>query len=166
MSAQPPSTPKQPPKVERRDVVHLDIRNKDGHVTVTPSDEDRFSISVERAIAACQAAARADEFKKQFALLLRRAAEWLSARSDIESSWITKRDGHLLFLVVRTAPEYDREFEDALSALDLDLARDGHLDLIRINTMGLPPVSREALGGFLDSDLALPFTPASRGKSS
>ncbi len=164
MSSHPSGSPAHRPTINRPSVVHLDIKQKGGQVTVTPSDEDRFSISVERAIAACQADARAEEFKKQFGLLIRRLGEWLASRSDIDGAWITKRDRHLLFLVVRTSPEYDRDFEDALSALDLELAQDGHLDLIRISTMNLPPVSKEALSGFLDSELALPFAPAGRGK--
>ena len=132
---------------------------------MSPSDDNRFSITVDRAIAACQPYDRAEEFRNQFMLLLRRFGEWLSPRSDIDSAWITKRDGHLLFLVVRKSAAYDGDFEDALSALDLEVAHDGHLNLIGINTMSLPLVSREALCGFLDSEVALPFSPPHhRGK--
>jgi hypothetical protein len=136
--------------------LHWDMR--DGSVTVTPEDQDRFGIKVGRAIEILQQAARAEQFERQFHLLLRVLGEWISGRQGhIERAYITHRDGALAFVVVCTALEYDDDFEGALSDLDFRIANDPDLDLIKIDAIALPLVSESAATSFLDQDFVLEY---------
>jgi hypothetical protein len=139
-------------------IVQLNISNKDGLVTVTPSSQDRFNIKVDRAIEACVGAAHEDRFRQQLTLLFKRLASWLLERpSKFTTAFVTLRDGCLLFLVVTRHATYDGAFEDDLSALDIELANDPDLDLITIHTMAIPSVSEVALAGFVKKSVALEF---------
>lgn len=138
-------------------VVQLRWELRDDLIVVTPYDQDRFAIKVNRAIEILQQANRREEFERQFNLLLRELASWLNGRRDVEKAIVTHRDGALSFVVVRKGAEYDEAFEDALSDLDFDLARDPDLNLIRMNAVGLPQVSESALAAFVDPDFALSY---------
>lgn len=137
--------------------MQLDWANEAGQVTVTPHDKSRFIIKVRQAVEACRAAQRADDFAAQLNLLLGQLATWLQDKTGIESAYLTLRDGDFLFLVVRSECSYDRDFEDSLSDLDLQIAQDADLDLIKVDTMALPRVSDEALRSFLDPHFVLEY---------
>ena len=139
-------------------VVQLDWSEKDGVVVVTAKDQDRFCIKVHKAIEILQQASRAEEFTRQFNLLLRTLASWLNGRDDVTRAYLTHRDGALAFVVVRTAVAYDDAFEDALSHLDFQTANDADLNLIKMDAIGLPLVSAEALSSFLDQSFTLEYT--------
>ncbi len=134
--------------------VQLHFTNADGHVTVTPSNEDRFTIKVERAIELLQQSSRREEFERQFKLLLKVLGEWLENSSEIKQAFLTLRDGGICLVVVRENAPYDAEFEDSLSDLDYDIANDSDLDLIQFTAIALPPVSDESLNTFLNEDVA------------
>ncbi|HUT10219.1 MAG TPA: hypothetical protein VMY42_06965 [Thermoguttaceae bacterium] len=131
--------------------------NMDGLVTVTPEDEDRFSIKVSRVIEILQQAKRPDDFKQQFNLLLRILAGWLAGQPGVGEAFVTLRDGALAFVVVRNSCKYDEQFEDALSELDFDCANDPDLNLIRMDAIALPPASASALSSFLDPEFKIEY---------
>ena len=147
-------------------VVQLRWDMKDGLVVVTPQDEDRFCIKVGRAIEILQQAGHAEEFKRQFNLLLRVLAEWLKDRDDIKRAYLTHRDGALAFVVIRESPQYDDDFEDALSDLDYEIANDADLDLIKIDAIALPCVSDTAVSSFLDPGFMLEYAGHGKGSGS
>ncbi len=138
--------------------VHQLRWNDEGVVMVTPEDEDRFSVKIHRAIEVLRQASHADEFKRQFSLLLRLLAGWLKARSDIDRAYLTHRDGVLMFVVLRTSCEYDDDFEDALSSLDFSVANDADLDKIKMDAITLPPASESAISSFLAPDFVIEYT--------
>lgn len=140
--------------------LQLDWSDEDGVVTVTPRDQQRFLIKVRKAIDVLRQSNAAEQWTKQFDLLVRRLAEWLNARQDVANAYVTLRDGAVAFVVIRNECRYDDEFEDALSELDLALANDLDLDLIKLNSIALPPVSMEALDTFVDSNVVLSLCPA------
>ena len=138
-------------------VVRLRWDMIDGTVTVTPQDQDRFSIRVRHAIEMLRQGHHAEKFNGQFRLLLRLLAEWLKDRTDIEKAFLTHRDGSLSFVVVKVSCEYDDEFEDSLSDLDFGIANDTDLDLIKIDAIALPPTSETALRSFLDPEFTCEY---------
>jgi len=138
-------------------VLQLDWSDREGTVTISPEDDDRFNMKVERVIQACQSAARSDSFRQQLEFLFRRLSRWLNSRGEIKASYLTLRDGCLLFLVIKNQAEYDEAFEDALSDLDFDIARDVDLTLFRMNAMALPPFSEQSVQSFLDPNFTLRF---------
>jgi len=149
-----------PKEASRPDVVHLDIRGKGKSVVVTPDDQDRFMLKVEKAIGACQLLMTIEAGMQRFSLLLKRLGEWVSKRTDSESAWLSLRDGQMLFLVVRKSASYDPRFEDELSSLELEIANDADLGMIPMSTMAMPRASQEALCSFMDPSVAFHFAPA------
>jgi hypothetical protein len=138
-------------------VVQLDWAMKDGAITVTPRDQDRFIIKVDRAIEILQQATQAEKFKLQFNLLLRVLQEWINTRNDISRAYITQRDGALAFVVVRSSCEYDDDFEDDLSSIDYRIANDHDLDLIKMDAIALPLASESAVYSFIDPEFVLEY---------
>ena len=108
---------------------------------------------------ACGAYEQQQRFPAQFQELMARLCRWSQEHSaDVGSAYITVRDGGLLFLVVRREAEYDRDFEDALTDLDAEIARDEDLDLVRLSVLALPHCPPESLDSFLgDNNVTLGF---------
>ena len=153
--------PSKSTELSHQNVLHLVLKSEHDRILVTPENEDRFCVKVNRLIEAFRIASQRDEFFSQFAILLQKLATWLSEQDGgIEDAFVTLRDGGLSFVVVRSCSKYDEEFDDALSELDLDIANDVDLDLISLNTIALPNVSRESLDSFLDREVSLKFTDA------
>jgi hypothetical protein len=144
-------------------ILQLDWKDRDGDVTVTPHDESRFVVKVHQAIEACRATKQAEQFEAQLKLLLEEIGKWLQVQERIDSAYLTLREGNFLFLVIRRDPGYERDFEDGLSDLDLKLAEDSSLDLIRVDTLALPHTSEESLRSFLDPRFALKYPDGPRG---
>jgi hypothetical protein len=137
--------------------VFLHWHNERGQIVVTPKDNDRFMVSIRRAVEVLQKSSAFEQFNVQFRLLLKLLATWLEKRKDVKSAHLTLRDGALSFVVVRMSARYDAQFEDELSDLDIEIANDSDLDLINLNVLSLPTVSEEALSGFIDSRLDLEY---------
>ena len=130
--------------------LQLNWSDQDGMVTITPRDENRFAIKIRRAVELLQIGDKIDEFKQQFQLLHSILIHWGVERQDVSAAYLTMRDGSLAFVVIRNVTQYDEDFEDSLSDLDIAIANDADLDLIRLHTLSLPLVSEEAVASFLD----------------
>ena len=136
-----------------RNVVQLDYTDQDGTVTVTPSDQDRFNIKITHAVEILKHAGDQKMFLMQFDFLIKRLIAWIRGQENIDQAFVTLRDGGLVFVVMCQSPQYDEDFEDALSDLDIDLANDDALTQIKIDVMSLPNVSEEAMGSFLGENV-------------
>lgn len=137
--------------------VQLEWSRSGDTVVVTPQDEDRFTIKLGRAVAILQQAQHAEEFRRQFNLLLRLLAEWLKETEGVKQAFVTHRDGALSFVVVREACAYDDAFEDRLSDLDYRIATDEDLNRIKMDAIALPPASMDALSSFLAPDFVMEY---------
>ena len=99
---------------------------------------------------ACQRHKEITAFQQQFCELLNRLGTWLKANAGkVHKSFVTVRDGGLLFLLVRNSVAFDAELEDALTDLDLATAQDSAFDLIELNVLALPMASEESYRTFL-----------------
>jgi hypothetical protein len=132
----------------------------DGDVVgVTPRNQTRFEIQMDRAIQILQLANEAERFNKQFKLLLQKIAAWIKPRSaKIEAAYMTLQDGTLAFIIVRHESRYDEVLQDDLADLDVEIANDGDLDLINLATLALPNVDEAATLSFLDKRLVLTYS--------
>lgn len=127
----------------------LRYQDREGVVVVTPDDEDRFAITVGAAIQACHAFEQQKVFEHQFTIVLKRLAKWVQeTQAEIAGAYVTVRDNGLLFLVVRKSPQYDACFEDKLTELDLEVANDPNLNLIRLSVLAIPEASDDAVASF------------------
>jgi len=132
--------------------------SKDGEtVTVTPNNEDRFAIKRRKLVDILELAAKSEQFEEQLNFLMKVLAVWLSKQDGVESAYLTFGEGALSFIAVRRDVKYDATFDDALASLDYDIANDADLDLVRLNTLSLPPVEGSALRQFLNSDFTLVY---------
>jgi hypothetical protein len=129
--------------LETSDILEL-AYHADAPVVVVPQDEVRFSAALDAIAAACGVLDDSTEFKSQVRELLTRMAEWLTGHQDqIHRAYLTTRKGGLLFVVEMKSPQYSRDLEDALTELDMLIARDPGLSLIRINVLAVPRCSPE-----------------------
>jgi hypothetical protein len=147
--------------------VRLDWTNRDGNIVITPSDKDRFVLKVGAAIEILRRHSQVDRTQQQFSLLLKRLAQWLDDhQSSWETAFLTSGEGVLRFIVVRKTARFDEATSDALSALELDIARDPDLDLVKLTTTALPSVGEESLRSFLDPAFTLKYGVGTRSHQS
>jgi hypothetical protein len=154
-----------PDVVAETAVVQLEWREKDGSIVVTPRDGDRWVIRLNRAIEILGQSGKRERFEHQTKLLQKLLAEWINGHTGISSAYLTVRDGAFAFIIVRDTCEYDDEFEDELSALDLRIAEDPDLDLVELNTLALPNISAEALSSFLHPEFKVTFVHGDGSRS-
>ena len=122
----------------------------ESQIVVTPEDQDRFAISVNDAIDACRAHAKEREFQTQHSLLMTLLKEWLNGKlSRVDRAFLTARDGGLLFLVVQKEQQLDEDLQDALTDLDIRIARDPALDLIKLSVLAIPKSSSSNIESFI-----------------
>lgn len=121
-----------------------------GTVVIHAKDCDGFTLPIDEVVHACQSPERIDEFCRQVATLLDRLAKWLADRqSEVHAAYLELEPEGAIFLVVRKAKAFDPAFEDALSMLDLEIARDENLDMIRLRVLALPCSSEDTVASFL-----------------
>ena len=137
--------------------VQLIWSNDGATLTVTPDNEDRFAIRKQKLIEFLKLAAKSEQFDQQLDFLIKQLATWLSGREDVQAAYLTVIEGTLSFAVLQKHVKFSDTFDDELSQLDHDLANDSDLDLIKMNTLSLPPISNTALNQFLDPRFVVRF---------
>jgi hypothetical protein len=143
----------------KKSVVMLQ-HDDDGIVTVVPTNQDRFSLSIKQAVRELRLANQIDDFRQQLDLLMKVLGSWLGQRSDVSDAYLTLRNGKLAFVVIRAESRYNSEFEDDISDLDIDIAEDPLLQLVRVHSLALPPADETAVDTFLDSRFTIRFSHA------
>ncbi len=131
----------------------LDYKQANRKVTVVPSDEDRFVMSMQDAATACQIVERMDiiNFTRQFKELLNYLGRWIKAHQNkILHSFLTTRDAGLLFIVIRKESKYDDNFESELTELDLKIAQNKDFNLINLSVLSLPRCTEQEYLSFVN----------------
>lgn len=139
---------------------HIQLRwgDKKKRVVVIPEDEDRFILTVEAAIRACNVAVEYSAFMPVFRNLLTRLGEWTRQyKKQILDAYLTVRDAELMFVVVKKTREYDREFEDLLTSLDIRIAQDKDFEMINLSVFGLPKSPAKSVAAFLSPQNTLKY---------
>ena len=141
--------------VKTQTIIDLKYDDKDAQVRVETEREDRFFMTVQAAIAACQAFSNYEEFTKQFRLMHGLLSQWARQHEkDIAHAYLTVRDSAILFLVVQKLESFHQELEDSLTDLDIAIAQNDQLNLIRLNVLAIPSASEESIQSFLVSGSA------------
>lgn len=79
---------------------------------------------------------------------------WVFAHKDkIETAFLTLQDQHFLFLVITKATNFDDNFEDELSDLDIDIAKKKGESLLHLSVQALPNCGEEQYGSFLNPQM-------------
>ena len=74
---------------------------------------------------------------QRFEHLLARLAAWTETHAEVEEAYLLVHADGLVFLVLAGVPHPDEAFEEALSALDVELACDGEVRF-RVDVIALP----------------------------
>ena len=75
-------------------------------------------------------------------LLLEELALWLDRRHEqVSGAFLAHQDAALLLVVVGQRVEYDRDFTDAVSQLELDIAGNADFQGLSFRALELPKVS-------------------------
>jgi hypothetical protein len=132
------------------------LRQEDGgSVMIHTKEGDRFSLPINDVVNGCQFKDKINEFCQQVGALLDRLAGWLVERqSEIEGAYVGLEPEGAIFVVVRKAKAFDPAFEDALSILDLEVARSEDFNLIKLRVLALPCSTQETVASFLDLERA------------
>jgi hypothetical protein len=136
----------------KRDVILLHYSA--GHVTVEPQDEDRFVISAQKAVEACQQQHRHEQsikvFKQRFLQPLRVWCE--DHASKIQGCYVPPPEaGHLEVYVLGATPRYDFDLGRELAKLELHLVDAGW----RVHVMQIPECPGESLRTHFNPDGAI-----------
>jgi hypothetical protein len=127
----------------------IQLRYSDGIVMVTPEDEDRFFMTAQRAVEACQEAHRLDaavrSFKEQF---VRPLHDWCGAhRRGVQSCYVPMpTGGHLKVFVVGSSARFDFSLATEVANLELTLSDAGW----SVNVLQIPAASEDDLHTFFD----------------
>ena len=123
-------------------------------VLVETEDGDRFLTTVAEVASVLRIVDPKEilKFQREYADLSKKLSEWLKThRSVAKTAYLTARDHGLIFIVIPKKPKYDREFEDFLSDLDLEIANDPRFPTIRLSVMQLPTNNPDGLGCFISN---------------
>lgn len=133
----------------------LNHEDKGSKVLVEPDNGDRFIMTMEDAVHACQFKEEmVKPYRAQFDLLVEHLRAWMQEHRDkIHRAFLTTRENQILFLVERNQVRYDPEFEQALAELLLKIAQDDQCSLIRLDALPIPPVSDSQRATFLSPDV-------------
>lgn len=127
---------------EKAKPIYLTYRSVE-KVVVEPDDQDRFVTTVQDAARACKSAQVGTEWQAQFENFLARVHEWCEARKDrIDSSFVDVGDGGLRVNVCTSMADFDFDFEDEVTELDIELARDFPHCISEVSQIPRPVLAR------------------------
>ncbi len=124
-----------------------------GNVTVTPENEDRFVLTAQNAVRACQEHHLNNEAIKRFKTgFLRPLHEWcLKHASSITACFIAAPTDHLQVFVIGATPKYDFALGKEVSALERQLYDAGW----KLSVLQIPDSDEEELQTYFDIEGAL-----------
>ncbi len=123
-------------------------------VKVKRKNRDQFFLTLGEAVTALTAF---DEYKHDFTNqimdLLEELSNWVKAhKKSIRSAHLTiRRDGSILFVVMQKGIQFDAELSAELTEVDIAVANNPAFDLIKLDVLAIPKVSRESANAFLSS---------------
>jgi hypothetical protein len=108
---------------EKTKPIYLTYRSIE-QVVVEPEDQDRFVTTVQEAARACKSAQDGSQWRQQFEAFLAFIHEWCKQRQDrVESGFVDVGDGGLRVSICVTSENFDFDFEDEVTELDIVLAQ-------------------------------------------
>jgi hypothetical protein len=106
-------------KSEKTDPIRLDFKSVE-HIVVVPEDEDRFMTTVREAAIACKNAQDEKKWKEGFDEFLIFLRGWCNShKNKVAKCFVQIGDGILNVLICTHKDEYDFDFDDDVTELDL-----------------------------------------------
>ena len=131
-------------------------------VFVQDDSEDRTVYTVREAIRACRAIGKEKEFQQQFLDLRTLLYQWIiDHTNETNKAYLTVRDTNLLFLVKKSDPKYNQEFESQILNLDREIANSPDFNMIRLDVLGVPECDEDDIATFMSPKSTYEFLPYS-----
>ena len=131
-------------------IIRLGKKNGKALVHLETPEEDRFMMTVESVIHACKMHGKISEATSQLRQLQKHLDRWLERHGGgVLDAFLTGPDSGLLLLLVREKPRFDRQFEDALTELDTEVANAEELSLIGLSVLAIPNAGEAGIRSFL-----------------
>ena len=132
------------------------FQSGDTQFTIEPDNEDRFTCSEQDIVEACIArdlgTRVAREFSEQMHHLLSTIGGWIAERKEqIDSAYLRIDGTRPLLVIVQSGVQCDDDLNDALTDLDLQIARGEDFNLIDLDVLAVPNVGSDARLAFLAS---------------
>lgn len=116
--------------------IHLDFRSEQ-QVVVIPDDKDRFITTAAEAARACKSAENDSDWNRQWNDFLAHIHAWCKEHSSVVlAGYVSVGDSALNVLICTVDEEYNFDFEDTISDLDIDLAN--RFPLVSSEVMQIP----------------------------
>jgi hypothetical protein len=94
-------------------------------VVVTPENEDRFVLTSKDAAQACRTGLDLESWKSQFKAFLGHINQWCEEQGErVARCYVGPSSEGLTVVVVTRGPEYQFDFDDVITQLDIELARE------------------------------------------
>lgn len=93
------------------------------------------------------------KYRDQLNLLREKLLTWLEGHKEaVAGAFVTNRPKGLMFVIVQKSCEHDAAFDDEVSALDVKIANDPDLPLIRMDAIAVPFAGNEALASLIGDE--------------
>jgi hypothetical protein len=109
---------------ERQEAIQLNFQSVQQVVVTGKDGQDRWVTTVKEAAQACRSALDQKEWTQQFEAFLGRIHEWAKEHDDIVSAaFVGISSEGLTGVIITKGTEYRSEFDDAVTDLDIELAK-------------------------------------------
>ncbi len=131
----------------------VQILSADGQVTIVPDNEDRFIMTAQSAVQACQSQEKlkraVQAFKTEFIAPL---FEWVeNNKAAVSKIFIPVPSQCIEVYVIGASPSYDFELGKQLSRLEMKLHEEGW----NVSVLQIPQADLEELSTYFDPDSSL-----------
>jgi hypothetical protein len=121
----------------------------DGFV-VNTKDGDRFVLSFDEMVGACKISENRKEFFSQFKDVFELLNSWLNRNADkIDRAYLSFPGDGIDFTVVQRSKALDRDLDESLIHLDIEIAANEKFHLVRLQILVLPMTSEESVLAFV-----------------
>ena len=119
-------------------------------VVVTPADEDRFMTTSAEAAYACRQAQDMLRWKHEFDRLLTHLHEWCREnKQQVSRTYMAASEDGLKVFILTKGPDYRFDFDDAISGLDVEVAK--KFERCPTDVIQIPETPVGSLTSFFDS---------------
>ena len=132
----------------------------DRRVVIALEDQHRLAATVDEVIHACRMRQKSEDVSQVLNDLWQALASWCGQHAEkIKAAFCTVRDSGLLFVVVAKGVAFDRDLQDELVDLEIQIARDEQYEQLQLTTLALPNCQPEGYWSFLNPSFCVSFEP-------
>jgi hypothetical protein len=138
------------PRISLGQLIELHLESRGDRGCFVSEEGESLTAAVGVGVEACHAFPDQNAFRDQFVTLLSMLGRWaIGHRGRWSELYLGARGEGLSFVVVLSGPTYDGGLESSLTDLDLRIANDERLPLLRLGVLTVPKTSDDSRRSFL-----------------